>query len=495
MGAPRPDHGCRDRRNRSSLQPGCRAVNQSSGVRVRIAPSPTGSFHVGNARSALFNWLFARHNDGVFLVRIDDTDRERSLPQYEEDILTGLRWLGLDWDEGVEVGGPHGTYRQSDRADRYLDAVGQLIDSGAAYHDNRTAEELDELRERARAESRHPGFYIRRPDVVVDEGVVRLAINQDEDVVFDDVVRGEMRFGADAVDDFVILRSDGSPTYHLASTVDDIDYEISHVVRGEDLLSSSPKHILLTRALGAQPPIYAHLPLLFGDDGKKLSKRHGDTALRSYREQGYLPDAMFNHLALLGWSPGENQTIVERATAVERFSLEKVSKNPAVFDIAKLDHINGEYMRAMDHDEFLQLVRPLVDTDETGWKRFVALSPEIQERTNRIPEAVEQAAFLFTDEISFDEKSWSKVMMEGTAAVLKTVADRLETLEEWTTEPIEASLRGVLETLELGPRKVFQPVRVAITGSSVSPPLFESLAALGRDESLRRIRAAAARLG
>lgn len=469
-------------------------MSQTSAPRVRIAPSPTGSFHVGNARSALFNWLFARHNDGVFIVRIDDTDRERSLPEYVDDILEGLRWLGLDWDEGVAVGGPHGTYRQSDRADRYGELAQGLISDGLAYRDGRTTEELEALRSRAREEKRHPGYYIRRPDTPYQEGVVRLSVPQDEGVTFDDVVRGEVSFGPDAVDDFVILRSDGSPTYHLASTVDDIDYGITHVIRGEDLLSSTPKHILLTRALGAETPVYAHLPLLFGDDGKKLSKRHGDTALHAYREQGYLPDAMFNHLALLGWGPGDDVTIFDRETAVARFTLERVSKNPAVFDLAKLDHINGEHMRAMPTEQFQEMVRQEVEVGDDLWQRFLILAPEIQERTNRIPEAAAQALFLFTDEITYDEKSWKKVMKEGTGDGLALVADRLEKVEKWEVEPIETCLRGVLEELELGARKVFQPVRVAITGSSVSPPLFESLAALGRDESLRRIRDCADRL-
>lgn len=239
-------------------------------VRVRMAPSPTGYLHVGTARAALFNWLYARHTGGTFILRIDDTDLERSTTEFEDEILSSLRWLGLDWDEGVGVGGPHGTYRQSDRLGRYADIAKSLVESGHAYHDDRSPEHLDELRLRAQSEGRHPGHYVRRPETAAGSGVIRLSVPQDAAIEFTDVVRGDLSFAPADVDDFVILRSNGTPTYHLASTVDDVDYEITHVARGEDLLPSTPKHILLTRALGATEPVYAHLPLLFGTDGKKL---------------------------------------------------------------------------------------------------------------------------------------------------------------------------------------------------------------------------------
>src|SRR5690606_33797207 len=249
-------------------------------TRLRIAPSPTGNLHVGTARAALYNWLYARHTGGTFIVRIDDTDVVRSTQEFEDNILSSLRWLGLDWDEGVEVGGPHGTYRQSSRFDRYREVSDGFLASGHAYYDDRSPEELDELRSRAQKEGKHPGFYIRRPAEERTEGVIRFAVG--ESVGFTDLIRGEIRFDADSIDDFVVLRSDGTPTYHLASTVDDVDYEITHVARGEDLLSSTPKHILLTKAMGADPATYAHLPLLFGTDGKKLSKRHGATSIDEF---------------------------------------------------------------------------------------------------------------------------------------------------------------------------------------------------------------------
>lgn len=468
-------------------------------VRVRVAPSPTGNLHVGTARAALFNWLYARHADGIFIVRIDDTDTVRSTAEFESNILDSLRWLGLDWDEGVEVGGPHGDYRQSSRFDRYRQVAHDLVEAGHAYFDDRTTEELDALRDRAQKEGLHPGHYIRRPDEETTEGVIRFEVGPDP-VEFDDLVRGTMRFEADSVDDFVILRSDGTPTYHLASTVDDVDYEISHVARGEDLLSSTPKHVLIARAMGASAATYAHLPLLFGEDGKKLSKRHGATSVTEFRRLGYLPEAMVNYLALLGWSPGDDLTVFDRDLAVARFDLVDVQKNPAVFDIDKLDWVNGEYIRALEPTEFARRARPWVE-EEVGaltdqqWAAFLELASLVQERTRLLPEAGDQVRFLYVDELTYDEKSWKKVMeKDGVDEVLDSALGALEGVETWNTGAIETALRRLPEQLDRGAGKVFQPVRVAVTGSSVSPPLFESLAALGRDESLERIRQARRRL-
>lgn len=471
-------------------------------VRLRIAPAPTGHLHVGNARSALFNWLYARHHDGVFIVRIDDTDRERSTAEYEHDVLDSLRWLGLDWDEGVAVGGPHGSYRQSDRNERYREMALALVESGDAYFDDRSPEELEGLRDRAQKERRHPGHYIRRPDRERDSGSIRVSVPQGDPVVFDDMVRGRMSFETADIDDFVILRSDGSPTYHLASTVDDVDYEITHVARGEDLLPSTPKHIVLTRALGHAQPTYAHLPLLFGPDGKKLSKRHGETALSYYRDAGYLPDAMFNYLATLGWSPDGETTIFTREQAVAAFDLADVSKNPAAFDPEKLGWMNGEYVRAMDMADFLEVASPYVEQavgrtlGDEEWARFRALAGLVQERTRLLPEAGEQVVFLFEDPETYDPDSWEKVMTkDGAAASLDAGIEALTTLGEWDPQAVEAALRRLPESLGVGAAKVFQPLRVAVTGSSVSPPLFESIAALGREKTLERLGRARQELG
>ncbi len=470
-------------------------------VRVRIAPSDTGSIHVGNVRAALFNWLFARHHGGTFIVRIDDTDRERSDVAHLTDIVAGLRWLGLDWDEGVEVGGPHGTYKQSDRFDRYREVAESLVASGHAYYDDRDAETLDALRAKAQAEAKHPGTYIRRLDPPVTTGVIRCSVPEDAAIEFVDVVRGAMRFGADSVDDFVILRSNGVPTYHLASTVDDVDYGITHVIRGEDLLSSTPKHLLLTKAMGAEPAVYAHLPLLFGPDGKKLSKRHGDTSLAAYRKGGYLPEAVFNFLAILGWSIGDDREIFSAAEAIEAFTLERVSKNPAVFDTEKLLWMNGEYIRSLGVEEFVARAVPWVrdamgrELTESETAAFTELAPLVQERSKLLTDVGPQVAFLFSDDLSYDEASWGKVMTkEGVADILVAAADRLDRLEPFDVESIESALRALAGELGIGAGKAFQPVRVAVTGSSVSPPLFESLAVLGRARSVRRVREAHARL-
>ncbi len=481
-------------------------------TRLRIAPSPTGLLHIGNARSALFNWLYARHTGGVFIVRIDDTDTARSRPEYEQDALDGFRWLGLDWDEGVGVGGPHGTYRQSDRLDRYRQVAESLLADRKAYWCFCTPEELEERRNQARQEGRPSGYDGRCRTIPSESAaerkaagepaVLRLAVPRPGETTFTDVVRGEMRFDHANVDDFVILRSDGSPTYHLASTVDDVDYEITHVARGEDLLSSTPKHILITRAMGAPVPTYAHLPLLFGPDGRKLSKRHGDVSVRAYRDAGILPEAMFNYLALLGWSYGEDVTVFTREEAIARFDLSDVSKNPAVFDPAKLEWMNGVYIRDLSADDFADRSVPFVEraigrtlTDDEK-RVFADVAPLIQERVKNLVEVAPMVTFLFTDEIEYDEKSWRKVLGHETApGVLAAAIERLEQVDSWDHDTIEAALRGMLDDLEIGARRGLQPIRVAVTGSSVSPPLFESLEALGKERTLRRLRDVAGRLG
>lgn len=471
-------------------------------VRVRMAPSPTGYLHVGTARAALYNWLYARHTGGTFIVRIDDTDLERSTKEYEDEILGSFRWLGLMWDEGVGVGGPHGTYRQSDRIEHYAGIARSLVESGDAYYDDRPTDELESMRQRAQKEGKHPGHYIRRPGTERDSGVIRLSVPQDAPVEFHDLIRGDLSFSPMDIDDFVILRSNGIPTYHLASTVDDVEYEISHVARGEDLLPSTPKHILLTRALDAAEPVYAHLPLLFGTDGKKLSKRHGATALAEYRKDGYLPEAVFNYLSILGWSLDGNTTIFGRDRAVEYFDLVDVSKSPATFDPDKLSWMNGEYIRAMDTGAFAELVRPHVEShlgralDAEEWSTFGGIAALVQERTRLLPEAGGQVTFLFDDFDSYDEAAWDKVMTkDGVPEVLDAGLAALGAVADWDTQSVETSLRAIPNQMGLGAGKVFQPLRVAVTGSSVSPPLFESIAALGRNRTIERLQRARQVLG
>ncbi len=378
-------------------------------VRVRFAPSPTGYLHVGGGRTALYNYLFARNNGGTFILRSDDTDEARSTDEFREDILESMRWLGLDWDEGIEVGGPMGSYRQSERLARYEEVVARLVADDRAYYSFATSEQLDEFRKETQKAGLPPA-YDGRFEPGADEAkarveagepaTVRFKVPRPGETVFDDVVRGTVTFDHKQVEDFVILRSNGTPTYHLASTVDDVDFEITHVIRGEDLLSSTPKHILITEAMGAGRATYAHLSLLMGPDGKKLSKRHGHTALKAYRDEGYLAEAMVNYLALLGWSPGEDETIVTLSDMIDRFDLGTVSRNPAIFDTDKLEWMNGVYVREMDADGFVAAVRPLVegslgrDLGSAEVETLREIAPLVQERTKLLTEVAPQVAVL-----------------------------------------------------------------------------------------------------
>jgi glutamyl-tRNA synthetase len=442
-------------------------------------------------------------------LRSDDTDRARSTAEFQRDILDSLRWLGLSWDEGLEVGGDHETYRQSERLARYQEVAAGLVAEGKAYYSFATPAQLDTFRKEAMAAGRSPAYDGRHePDpaeiaarvAAGEPATVRFAVPRPGATTFVDVVRGEITFDHVQVDDFVILRSDGTPTYHLASTVDDVDFGITHVIRGEDLLSSTPKHILLTEAMGAERAMYAHLSLLMGPDGKKLSKRHGHTAINAYRNAGYLAPAMVNYLALLGWSPGDDETVVSLDEMVRRFDLEEVSRNPAIFDTDKLEWMNGVYIRELDAAAFASAVLPLVeadlsrslDADELATLEEIA--PHVQERAKLLDEVPEQVRFLFA-EIEYDEGSWNKVMTkEGADIAVKGACERLAAIDVWSIEDIETSLRKMLETLELSARKGLQPLRVAVSGSSVSPPLFESIAALGRERTVARLERAAARM-
>lgn len=471
-------------------------------VRTRIEPAPSGSIHVGNARTALFNWLFARHHGGAFVLRIADTDAKRATQENYEAVLEDMRWLGLEWDEGPEAGGPHDPYRQSERFDHYEQAARKLVDSGAAYHCYCTAEDLEEERRRAQAEKRAPGYSGRcrnlKPeeiDAFVQEGRVsslRFRVPQGETIVFEDAVLGEMSTDLGLTPDFVIQRSDGSPTYMLAVTVDDLEMGITHIIRGNDLVASTARQILLRRALGVEElPVFAHLPLLVDEKGRPLSKRWGDVAVRSYRDQGFLPAAMVNYLALLGWSFDDRTNIFSVGELIEKFSLERVGKNPAAFDVAKLEWLNGHYIRASDPAEIAEALVPfcvregLAADSEEGRRLLKQVTPLLTERMKRLTEAPPMVRFLFGAPDP-DEKA-AKVL-EGQDGYLSEVADRLGAIEAWSSTAIEAALRALAEQRELKPKKAFQPVRAAVTGTLVSPPLFESLEILGRDETLTRLR-------
>jgi glutamyl-tRNA synthetase len=475
------------------------AANES--VRVRFAPAPSGSLHVGGARTALFNWLFARHHGGVFVLRVEDTDADRVTEEAMHVLERSLHWLGLDWDEGPTVGGPHGPYRQTERFDVYREAAAKLVEGGHAYRCYCTPEELEERRKQALATGTAPG-YDGRCRRLTDEAraafeaegrpwALRFAIPEGRDVTYDDLVKGPMHFAADSLRDFVIVRSDGSSTYLLASGVDDLRMRMTHVVRGEDLLPSTPRQMLMFEALGEPAPRYAHLPLILGPDRAKLSKRHGAVAVEWFREHGYLPEALGNYLALLGWSPGHNEEILPRDEIVARFDLDGVSHHPAIFDMDKLTWMNGEYIRKLTDEELAARMIPfLADAGLTPDLNTVrAIAPHVRERMRTLEEAPQTLRFLFTDDIQLDDRARAAIDKVG-SDYLRAAADRLDAVGDWTIESISAALDEVAAGAGLNRSKGWQPVRAGVTGTTVSPPLPESLELLGKERTAARLRAA-----
>ena len=458
---------------------------------MRFSPAPTGYLHVGGARTALFNWLFARHTGGTFLLRIEDTDLERSRPELTEAILESLRWLGLDWDEPP--------VHQSDRVDLHLKAIEQLLASDHAYRCDCSQEEV---RERSRARGGTPGYdgHCRDRDVRPgDDVVVRFRTPDEGRTVFDDVIRGEVSFDHASLEDFVVQRSSGAPMFVLANAVDDADMGVTHVVRGEDLLNATPKVLLVRQALGlGGPPVFAHLPMLVNEQRQKLSKRRDDVAVSVYREQGYLAEAMVNYLALLGWGPPDGVEIRPLEEIVELFRLEDVNRSPAFFDLDKLRHINGVYVRDLSRSEFIGAAGRFLEqgpwaAGDFDFEAFERMAPLVQERTTTLTEVPAMVDFLFLDEPAIDPESWDKAMSNRAAAVLDAALAAYER-SPWTSDELMAALRSVGEDLGLNLRKAQAPVRVAVTGRSVGPPLFESLEVLGRDRTLARLRAARSRL-
>ncbi len=484
----------------------------SSNVRVRFAPSPTGKLHIGGARTAIYNWAFARANGGTFILRIDDTDPERSTDENTQIILRAMRWLGLDWDEGPEVGGEHGPYAQTERLDLYRQAAQRLWDEGRAYPCFCSAEKLAADREAAQArKDPFQGYQRTCRDIDPDEArariaagekyVLRIKVPEDRgDVVIHDAVHGDVTFNARELDDFVIFRSDGTPTYNFATVVDDAMMGITHVIRGDDHLSNTPRQVMVYEALGAPVPEFAHISMILGADGKKLSKRHGATSVEEYRDAGYLSDAFVNYLALLGWSLDGETTIVPRDVLASKFSLDHVSKNPATFDPKKLDWIQAEYIHSMTDTEFADqimvpelheagLVEGNLEYDE-AW--IDALAAIVKPRTKFPADVAGICAPVFAtaDTLEYDEKSVAKgLAKEGMAAILDAATSALEALDEdsWTPEAIDGALEPLPEALDLKKRIVFQAVRVAVCGNMVSPPLGETMALIGRADCLARI--------
>lgn len=474
-------------------------------ARARFAPAPTGHLHVGGARTALFNWLFVRATGGSLILRIDDTDAKRSTDASYEAIIDTLRWLGIDWDEGPDIGGEIGPYRQSERIDRYLAAAEELREVGAAYRCYCTADELDGRRKAATAAGKSPAYDRKCRDLTADqrarleaEGrswVLRFAAPLEGSVEVSDLIRGEVSFGADSIDDFVMIRSDGSPTFILAGAFDDAAMEISHIVRGEDLLPVTPRQVLLSRALGRRTdPVFAHLPLIVGADRAPLSKRHGDVALGWYREAGFVPEALLNYLALLGWGPESDDEILEAGRLVDEFRLESVSRTPAMFDLKKLDWMNNHYLQSLPSEVVAERSVPFLaehglisqPPTEAEWQLLMECIPLTQVRMDRLSELPKMVGFLLqVPEINAED--WEKVMSQSWAAeVLGLMVGALESLPNWNASAIEEALRGVAENAGVKPRLAFGPVRLAVSGTRVGPPLFESLEILGRETTLER---------
>jgi glutamyl-tRNA synthetase len=485
-------------------------------VRVRFAPSPTGEPHVGNIRTALFSWLYARHTGGDFVLRIEDTDAARLVEGALEAILDALRWLGLDWDEGPGAGGPYGPYVQSERLEMYSGAALELIEKGYAYRCYCTPQRLEEMRNEQRARKQPPGYDRRCRDLgdveraaMESQGfptVVRFKMPTEGETSFNDMIKGDVTFVNEYMDDFVILKSDGYPTYHLASVVDDHSMEITHVMRADEWLSSTPKHVNLYSALGYEKPLFAHLPIILGPNRAKLSKRHGAVSVLHYRDEGYLPEAMCNFLVLLGWSLDDHTEIISREELIRHFSIERIGKAGAIFNLEKLDWMNGMYIRRMSNGELSGRIRDILDfalpatASRPIRDEFVGvITPLVQERFKTLSpsELLPMMDFFFLEELEYSPETLVQkgVDMHATRTALETALERVTGLDTWSTESLEGALRPLAAELEMKTGQLFGAIRVAVTGRTAAPPLFETMDILGRDRCIHRLRAAVDGLG
>jgi len=469
-------------------------------VRVRFAPSPTGYPHLGNIRTALFNWVFARHNNGVLILRIEDTDVTRLVDGAKDVILDSLRWLGLDWDEGP--------YFQSQRLELYREAADRLLKQDLAYHCYCSPQRLESMRQEQMKRKQPPGYdrhcrsLTREQKAEMEASgitpVVRFKSPLDGQTSFNDSLRGEIVFENSTLDDFVLLKSDGYPTYHLANIVDDHLMEISHVLRADEWLSSTPRHVLLYRALGWQAPQFAHLPMILGPDRSKLSKRHGATAITEYRDQGYLPEAMFNFLVLLGWALDDKTEIMSRQEVIEYFSLDRISKTAAVFNKDKLDWMNGVYLRNLSLEEFARRAVPFLERDlprEIGRPLNIGyineIAPLVQERARTLAEVPQLSDFFFLDGLEYDaELLLGKMDKSQAIKSLQASVIKVDDLQDWDAASLEAVFRPLAEELKLKTGVFFGLLRVAVTGRTAAPPLFQTMEVLGRDRCFKRLKAA-----
>ncbi|MBL1113332.1 glutamate--tRNA ligase [Streptomyces sp. 110] len=491
------------------------SASSSAPVRVRFCPSPTGNPHVGLVRTALFNWAYARHHGGTLVFRIEDTDAARDSEESYTQLLDAMRWLGFDWDEGPEAGGPHAPYRQSQRMDLYREVAEKLLEAGRAYRCYCTAEELEERREAARKAGRPSGYDGKCRTLTAEQiagyeaegraSIVRFRM-PDEPITFTDLVRGELTFAPENVTDYGIVRANGAPLYTLVNPVDDALMEITHVLRGEDLLSSTPRQIALYRALaeigvgGGTVPAFGHLPYVMGEGNKKLSKRDPQASLNLYRERGFLPEGLLNYLSLLGWSLSADRDVFSLEEMVEAFDISAVNANPARFDLKKAEAINADHIRLLDVKAFIEACEPWLKAPHAPWApeafdaaAFEALAPLAQTRLTVLSDITANVDFLFLDQPVADEASWAKAMKPGADALLASVRTRLAEAD-WDAETLKAAVLAAGEEHGLKLGKAQAPLRVAVTGRTVGLPLFESLEVLGRERTLARVDAALAKL-
>ena len=478
----------------------------STPVRVRYAPSPTGLPHVGNIRTAFFNWLFARHNNGAFIVRIEDTDVARTVPGALEGILEGLTWLGIDWDEGPNVGGKFGPYFQSQRLELYQKLARELVERDHAYYCHCSSERLEKMRAEQTARRQPPGYDRCCRDLGLDAApgaVIRYKTPLEARTTFHDLVRGDVTFENATLDDFVLLKSDGYPTYHLANVIDDHLMQISHVLRAEEWLSSTPRHLLLYNAFGFIPPLFAHLPIILGSDRSKLSKRHGAVSILEYKEHGYLPEAMTNFLALLGWSLDDKTELFNREDLIKNFSIERISQTSAIFNKEKLDWMDGVYIRNLSFDDLTVRVFPFMEKYlppeikrplDIGYLQQIG--PLIRERIVTLKDAATYAEFFFLDKLEYDSMMLiGKNMTKNTTITAsKAVEEKISSLESFRRDLLEDVFRHIACDLGIKTGQLFNLLRVATTGRDAAPPLFETMEVLGKERCLKRIRAALAKL-
>jgi nondiscriminating glutamyl-tRNA synthetase len=475
-------------------------------VRVRFAPSPTGPLHIGGVRSALFNYLLAKQTGGTFILRIEDTDLERSSRESEENIKDSLRWLGIDWDEGVDVGGPYGPYRQTERLELYQEYVDRLLETGHAYRCYCTEDELEEQRQALLAKGEMPRYLGNCRDLTPEqeeayrkEGrkpVIRFRVPEGENIVVDDLVRGQVAFESDGIGDFIIVKSDGLPTYNYAVVIDDALMKISHVIRAEEHLSNTPRQLLIYRALGLAEPVFAHISLILGKDRTKMSKRHGSTSVVQYKEQGYLPEALVNFLALLGWSPEGEEEIFSMEELCRQFSLDRVAKNPAVFDLDKLNWLNGYYIRQTPVERITEMAIPYLIKE--GYLPET-LTPADREQASKIVAAVQgylpyvgavvdHVQIFFADEIKPENEEAAAVLKEEQVPqVVELFAAKVKGAEELETGSVKKLLKETSKELKLKGRQVFMPIRVALTGQMHGPELHDIIPILGKEKVLQRL--------